>query len=337
MISFIIPAYNAEDTITRAIKSIADAGEDENYEIIIVENGSTDKTTEIIESFCQKNEKIRFIHSDKGVSKARNVALQVASGEWIVFVDSDDFLEEAAMETLQKNAGDSSVDFWVYGHKSGNVNKTVVDGGRERVFVDGEVGKCMAKMLENPTRYMQVWAKLFKKSIIVENNLQFNENLNLAEDSDFTLCYLKYCRKVCLSNDIIYHYSLDNPSTMRTYDGKKAMRYVYSMQESSKSVIDENDTIKKAFRKYVLMHMNIAMVREIYAIDNPVNFIQRYKQMKDLCHEEIFNNAMKGVKFRECFNIRMLPVLFLKSHLAPLAAMIFYLRAIQNNRRERWM
>ena len=93
LISYIIPAYNAADTLERAVESITHTCNMEKYEILIVENGSTDYTNSVALKLIQKyGENIKLIHSEKGVSRARNEGLKNARGEWIVFVDADDYI-----------------------------------------------------------------------------------------------------------------------------------------------------------------------------------------------------------------------------------------------------
>ena len=93
LISYIIPAYNAADTLERAVESITHTCNMEKCEILIVENGSTDYTNSVALKLIQKyGENVKLIHSEKGVSRARNEGLKNARGEWIVFVDADDYI-----------------------------------------------------------------------------------------------------------------------------------------------------------------------------------------------------------------------------------------------------
>ena len=245
MISFIIPAYNAEKTIERAIISIADMIKD--AEIIVVENGSEDSTVDCVKALQKKFENVRLLYSDKGVSKARNAALDTASGEWIAFVDADDYLDGACNEIFSKCIIDETVDLWLFGHYAGERAKTVTDGTSIRTFGKEKIDSARVEMLNNPTKYMQVWAKLFKTSVIKKYDLRFNEKMQFSEDSDFTLRYSKYCSKVCFSPEVTYHYSLNANSVMRVFDGKKVQKYLYALAETEKNVCGECDEIINAF------------------------------------------------------------------------------------------
>ena len=187
-------------------------------------------------------------------------------------------------------------------------------------------------MISNPTKYMQVWGKLFKKKVIVENAIKFDPELRLSEDSDFTLQYMKYVNNIKLSSEVIYNYSLDVTSTMRVNDGGKTRDYMYAMNKSAIHVDDESEDIKKAFDKYVLMHINILMVREIF-IGNE-KFVDKIETMKRICKENIFLNPIKRVRINECKSFRMMPFVFMKMKQNWLAGMIYMIRVKHNNKME---
>lgn len=120
-ISFIIPAYNAENTISRAVFSIIDSSRltDIEIEVIVVLNGCTDDTLHVVESIERKCSLVRHITSSKGVSLARNAGINVASGSWLAFVDADDCLTEDAISTQHSDIYADRYDFIIYGHYSG--------------------------------------------------------------------------------------------------------------------------------------------------------------------------------------------------------------------------
>ena len=90
MLSIIVPAYNAENTIKQSINNLLD---NDCFEIIIIENGSTDKTTDVVEEVVDKHSNVKLLHSTPGVSNARNCGIELASGDYIAFLDADDYYE----------------------------------------------------------------------------------------------------------------------------------------------------------------------------------------------------------------------------------------------------
>uniref|UniRef100_UPI0040575EFB glycosyltransferase family 2 protein n=1 Tax=Agathobacter sp. TaxID=2021311 RepID=UPI0040575EFB len=333
MISFIIPAYNAEKYLKRTIKSFLHQ-KSNKYEVIIVENGSTDGTTELAEQLCRQHHFLKLYHSAKGVSAARNLGIQKAEGEWIVFVDADDYLLEDALPMLLKDAEDSSYDLYLYGHESGTQKRLVTERLEGESFSGKDIADCRSLMLKNPTKYMQAWAKLLKRELIVENQIFFDENLRLSEDSDFILRYTKVCKEIRLSKEIVYHYSIDNCSVMRQGGGNKMKEYTAAMRETESKLAGEEPEILEAFQMYVLMHLNIGFVRDIFDTTNSDSFFKKVSQMKQITKEKIFAKAISKVKFKEGLSIRMIPILCLKYRLYVVSGCIYSLRACMNKKRE---
>ena len=332
MISVIIPAYNAEQTIERAI--ISAIRQIPDSEVIVALNGCTDQTEEIVKKLAAQNANVKPVYSEKGVSVARNTGIEQASGEWLMFLDADDYYEDNSQQSIQRCLENTAIDLWVFGHKSGNEERRVIDGTKIQTFENSAVLNARVMMLQNPTRYMQAWGKLYRADIIKQNDLRFNTTMTLSEDSDFTLRYSKYCSGIGFVPDVIYHYSLIATSTMRQNDGSKVRHYTDAMEKTRESVSGEPEAIRKAFQTYVLMHMNIAMVREVFAVGNTNSKAEKKALMKQTASEKIFADAISSTKKGECFSLRMAPILFLKMHLDGCAALVYSTRAKQNARRE---
>ena len=334
LVSVIIPAYNAADVIENAVQSvIRNINEVSNVEILIVENGSTDHTTEAAEKLQETYSVVRVLHSAKGVSCARNRGLQEAKGEWITFLDADDEFLAGGAQVLIRDAKAQEADICFYGHKNGNEVRSVCDKEELR-FTGDEIKQCEIMMLGTPTRYLQSWAKLIRKDFIIENKLQFNESLRLAEDSDFMLRCMEKASSVAVRKDIIYHYVISGSSTMRSFDGNKVRDYMYSMQETQKSLSLSSEELKNAYFKYILIHFNIAMVRELFCVSCKESFHGKVRMMKKILKGSLFETAVKRIPTRECLSVRMAAVLCIKWKLYFGAGVVYGLRAKQNAMRE---
>lgn len=334
MISFIIPAYNAESYLPRVVDVFYSTPIDADlFEVIIVENGSTDATTEIAKALSQKYSNVRLLHSDKGVSNARNLGIREAKGEWIAFVDADDYLTKDGLSIMLHDINENQYDFVLYGHEAGEKKNFVSDKEKGEIF--SNVQDARVQMLENPTRYMQVWAKLFKKELILQNDIFFDQDLRLSEDSDFTLQYSKVCSNIYFSSQIVYHYSIDNVSTMRMYGDDKLKQYVFAMNRTKKRIQDESNRIKKAFDKYILMHLNIALVRDVFCVANKQSYLKKIACMKTVIKESVFKEAIMQTGLTECKSFRMLPIFCMKLHLYWFAGLIYCVRAISNHAKEK--
>lgn len=331
-LSVIIPAHNAASTIKRTVDSIP---KDCNLtcEILIVENQSDDNTSQTVEILANKDPRIQLLTADKkGVSYARNLGLKAATGDWVMFLDADDCLLDGVGPILTDTIRNSKADLVLFSFEAGNIRKYVLSESGERTSRDVE--HVRIQMLSDPTRYMQVWSKLFRKSLITDNHICFDENLTVAEDSDFTFRFTRYCKSITLSHDLVYHYSVDSPSVMRTYDGTKAAAYLDAMRAGEKIAAEETPAIQHAFTRYVLMHLNIVMVRDVFCRENPDSFSEKIGDMRALLREDSFQKAIGDCQISECRNLRMSAILCLKLHWYRAAGLIFQIRASQNSRRE---
>ncbi len=335
-LSVIIPAYNAEKFIERAVNSVLEQKvENGRLEVLVVENGSIDNTTKTVEKIIEKQKAVKLFHSSKGVSHARNMGIVQAKGKWILFLDADDILLENVLSDVLYNANKSQSDIYFYGHKNNNKDRLVCDNHVEEVFDSLKMENCKIRVLENPTRYMQAIAKVYKSEFLKNNNLKFNPNLRLSEDSDFCFRCLQVAKKVEFKNNIIYRVLPNISSATRAFDGNKVKDYIFALNETKKSISLENKKVQHAFSVYVLMHMNIAMVRENFSLNNKMSFFEKYKNMKKVIKEPIFKKAIDITKKKECFCLRMAPILCLKLHFDLGASLIYSIRALQNYLREK--
>ena len=253
LISFIIPAYNAADTIEKAVQSLTDVP---RTEVLIVENGSTDETKQVLQRLKKKYSNIKIFTSDKGVSNARNLGIQNATGEWLAFVDADDYLARTGVATMMNDARHGEYDFFAYGHVAGQKQNSIAD--RKSVFDGGKLDEGRVQMIQNPTRYMQVWAKLFRRDIIEKNRIRFDAELPFAEDSKKTLRYMKHITSICWKPEMVYHYTLNPKSVMHVQTGLKAEKYICAMEKTAEAIQDENEIIKKEYDKYNNLMTNLS-------------------------------------------------------------------------------
>lgn len=329
LISFIIPAHNAAATLTAAVESIlAPTVNPSEVEVLIVENGSMDQTTKVAEMLSQQYDSVQLLHSEKGVSCARNEGIQSASGAWIFFLDADDCMTEHGTEYLLRDARQLRSDLLMYSYQVGGQIKTV------DVLKTGlTLEQTKAALISNPTLFLQVWSKLFRRVLAVQ--CKFDERLHVSEDSDFTIQYLQVCRSIQFSREIVYHYALNPYSVMRTKTNDKLEAYLQAMKITSEKLDLQNTIYKAAFYDYVLMHMNIAMVREVFVQPSQTYFLEQVRRLKTTCSQKMISDALDEVSLGRCRSLRMLPVLLLKLKLYVSAGMVYAFRAGINTQKER--
>lgn len=205
MISIIIPVYNVEKYLPQCVDSIL-AQTYTNFEAILVNDGSPDNSGAICEEYAKKDSRIRVIHQkNAGVSAARNNGIEQAKGEWISFIDSDDYVDWDYLENFHLKGNDSDIiiqglDF--YDHRNSQFFKQIK---LQDTVVETVIFKQLIadnKVLSNGYPY----AKAIKRDLIIGNNLRFDTSLSFHEDHIFVLQVLNLSHKIQLSSSTAYKY-----------------------------------------------------------------------------------------------------------------------------------
>lgn len=205
-VSVIVPIYGVESYLDKCIQSIINQSY-KDWELILVDDGSPDESGEICEKYVTIDSRINVLHLlNSGVSVARNRGMAIAKGQYITFVDGDDWIEPCYLESLLRYAGESVV---VYG----NVINDYSDGTPSSIVFDYTEGACI-KLEANEQAIIKYHilengfpvSKLFSADVIRTHKLTFDENLSYHEDHLFVLGYLSVVGTVILSSKPIYHY-----------------------------------------------------------------------------------------------------------------------------------
>lgn len=207
-ISIVIPVYNAEDYLDRCLSSIV-SQDMLSYEVILVDDGSTDSSPLICDRFSATDPRFKTIHKENGgVSSARNVGLNVADGEYVMFVDSDDALSPGALSALAQ-AVSAFPDFVVGGFNiyDDNIFFGEVTPVDDAFYQVSDMSRFYEDTMVRAGRlYRGPWAKLYRTSVIRRNHLSFNESLCYAEDKLFIYEFLNHASSAASVNLPVYEY-----------------------------------------------------------------------------------------------------------------------------------
>lgn len=328
LISFIIPAHNSAKTIVRCVDSINSIEDTSAFEIIIIENASSDNTVNVIAELQRKYTNIRMLTSPKGVSNARNTGIKQATGRWLFFIDSDDELNCPIDQLLNDALEDSSL--IVYGHISGNTTKRVCIENEK--FDKPRLSAACIRMLSDPTRYMLAWGKLINREVVVSNGILFDTDLRIAEDSDFVYQLIRHCDSIRFSPEIVYKYYANGDSTIRKEDPARIDDHLVALNKIMWASQIESDEIIHAVSLYILMNLNVLAVRNIFRVGGNSSFGKKIAELKNIVSKDVIRNSLRKIGVRDCLKIRMLPILMIKLRLYFAAAIIYDTRAKQNYR-----
>ena len=212
-VSVVMPVYNAEDYITQALETVLSQTL-EDFELICVDDGSTDESVEIIKSFASKDERIKLIEMNHiGVSTARNKGFLKSKGEYIIFLDADDFYEDTLLEKLYNSAKEHNLDivatdFDLYDNKKARYIKSPEEE-HGNIYAGGTVAsknEFPDFILQSTTGY--VWNKLFRSAFLKEKEILFAPELYVFEDVHFVCCALSLADRVSRVQENLVHHRI---------------------------------------------------------------------------------------------------------------------------------
>ena len=255
-VSIIVPVYNAEHTIPRCIESILNQ-EYSDFELLLVNDGSTDGSGAVCDAYAARDARIRVIHKENtGVSDTRNTALTQARGTYLQFLDSDDWITPDATSSLVRAAESAQCDlvvsdfYRVVGERVSQKGDIDDDGVMTRE-------EYAAHMMENPADfyYGVLWNKLYRRSIVEAHHLRMDPEISWCEDFMFNLEYIRYAETFRALQVPIYYYvktkgSLANQSLTISKTVKMKLMVFEYYQRFFKSVLDEEEYEKSRLKVY---------------------------------------------------------------------------------------
>lgn len=211
MVSIIVPVYNAERSLKRCVESLLGQTYP-NIEILLIDDGAKDGSPQICDKFAEMDNRVIVIHKENGgVSSARNIGIKRANGEYIQFVDSDDWIAQDYTEKLvaglEMNDSELVIGGMVFIQDKNQEVRTL----KERSIKEKQIWEKQFGFLYKEYFLNSVWNKLFLKDKIVE---LFQEGISLGEDCCFVLAYLKNISQVQLISDYGYYYEMESPNSL---------------------------------------------------------------------------------------------------------------------------
>lgn len=253
-VSIIIPVYNVMDCLCRCIDSVL-AQNMTDWELLLIDDGSSDDSGLICDGYAAKDVRVKVIHKlNEGVSSARNTGLMNTCGNWITFIDSDDFVSSDYLTDLYNETKNGNYDLIVSGHEKRCGIITQINS-----FEGDVVNKESFRRLFEKHHFSKgyVWAKLFKASVIYDNKLYFDTDTNYAEDAIFLYNYLLCINTVRLLPNVNYYYVVRGgslSSSISVYE--KELNNYYSNSEIADKMMAlwGGDNVYKYIRPYQFLY-----------------------------------------------------------------------------------
>lgn len=315
-VSIVVPIYNVEKYLRRCLDSLVNQTF-RDIEVIALNNGSTDNSLSILNGYANRDKRIKVIDNNNlGVSEARNIGIREAKGKYIVFVDSDDWINVDMIEILYKSISGNSCDLVMCTYV-----REFDDHSKEKVFnlpevnlyVGNEVKDKLLRKLVGPIgnelanpEYLDalgtVWAKMYKTSILRENNLKFVDlkEIGSGEDTLFNIYAFNKVSRVILLNKPMYHYWRGNINSITS-------RYIPNFVEKRrnyfnymKDFIKENelgDEYEIALNNRICTSV-LGMGLLECSKSNEISFFKKIKNIKSILKEDYISNAYGDLELR---------------------------------------
>lgn len=290
-ISYLIPVYNTEKYIARCIVSCM-KNMCEHDELILVDDGSTDRSGDICDAYASRRKNIRVVHQkNAGESAARNTGLSAASKEWIVCIDADDFLDGEAGNILEETIA-GGVDIVLYSyqrHVSGGYDEKDASGETRTYGADSRdyfVKGCFKGKMDfapldkfNPR---SVWAKAFRRSFIEQNGIRFHENVFIGADCEFMLeCYSK-ASKIKYMDKVLYHYFFNNTGSVTNKFKINLVDNAVASRDAMRRWLYEFPQYRDDYYTYCLNMLTLHIRDDFYHPDNKMNKKEKIRHFDDV-------------------------------------------------------
>ena len=302
-ISIVIPVYNTEKYLRQCLDSVVNQTL-KDIEIICVNDGSTDNSLNILKEYMAQDNRIKVVNKKNGgLSSARNEGLKYITSEYCYFLDSDDYIESNLLETACNFLANNEIDYYCFGSEIFfNYKNMIQDTNAINEYLRIKYkGIQKAKFNVGQNQNIHVWNKVFKTSIIKENNVRFIDGL-LYEDIFFTWYYFFLSQKIYFDPHIFHHYRIHPGSIMekaiQNKSYKSAVPHMYNWHELFLEISQNKKLFIKNYRNLVIL------LKQYTIITIEMARLNEEKQIKNL--SKVYQKELNTLFIKKCGIIRFL-------------------------------
>lgn len=336
-VSIIIPVYNAEKFLGKCINSVLTQTY-ENWEIIIIDDGSTDNSEKIYNEFAKNDNRFKVYYQDnKGVSAARNFGINIAQGKYIIFIDADDWIEkdfiDRMIEVIEKEKADMvQCNFYYVRNDTFEKRKHIspnysIRENLEELQLDILYREYEEKKNHNSVGAIRsVWGKIFKASILKE--IKFNENIDIFEDGIFILYALQMMKKVVLIDEYLYYYRITEVSSNIKFktDFDKKVLIIFKEMQNFVTKYKKDEKFIKCFYIMIFEMISATLEKDIFNIHNKSNKKEKIIRLKNFIQQNYCKTSLKQINKKDLNKNQKLLIFLLNSKLY---SIIYYLYVIK--------
>lgn len=306
LLSYIVTVYNKAGYLEKCLDSLVSNSKSDKYEIIVVDDGSTDGSAKICDDYAAKYSSLRVIHKENaGVSAARNTGILAAKGEWITILDGDDYIKQNSYDKLKKaiekygNRADL-IYFNGYGEKNGHIFKNNFFLKEDIDYTDrkDEVIESAVTIGILPKGYKHYYSlgapycKIIRKSFLIDNNAFFDTNVKFAEDTLFSVNLIDKAQGIFYYDAYLYFYSLNLDSVTRRFRPglSSDMDLFFSRLKDTLNL--KNRRIRRAYYTRAFLELQKCVRNEFYNKKNRIKLKEKRKATNAFLSHEPYKTAI---------------------------------------------
>lgn len=294
LVSVVVPVYNVENYIEKCVSSLINQTY-KNIEIILVDDGSPDGSYTIIDGLAKMDQRIYVIHQkNKGVSAARNAGLERSAGDYIMFVDGDDWVDPDYVSyflTLVKETGT------LIGMNKNNYSASRLKITEKKYTVEAEKA---IEWIYLDEIFVAVWNKIYSRRLLVDNNISFDSSIWYGEGMLFNIQCLQYVDKVSVGEKSVYHQTYNPNSAMHKFNLKSNLCGIKSLEVQRKNWEKNTPAIEKAWA-YHRYRFNRSVASGLLES----NMVSEYSDLYNECIKNIRKNIMMPLKMERTFKVKV--------------------------------
>lgn len=339
-ISVIVPVYNIkEEYLRKCIESLM-AQTLEEIEIIMVDDGSTDASGVICDEYAEKDHRIQVIHqNNQGVAVARNTALEAASGEWITFVDADDWCELSMCDEILKRAEEIGCEILIFTNYAVKAEKTIA---RNQFFAkdiaqfdaklkDEAELKTMVRLhpsfsFQPPENMMGgTWCKLIKHDFLKKTGIGFEPELTRSQDIIFYLNLFEQAGNISYYDRPLYYYRYTSGSVSKRYrkNAYKIFLIVLKKQDEFIRKYNKPQLFREVFSKGVMDTIRTCMLTDFVHEQNNERFCEKCRRVRNMISQQPIKDVLKSSNYKTLNKFQVIQKVLLKYNLVELLLILF--------------
>lgn len=247
--SIIIPVYNAQTTLPRCLDSIV-TQKFSDYELLLINDGSKDDSDKICREYAEKYPQIRYFPKENGgVSSARNLGLEQARGEYILFVDSDDDVSPDYFAVLEEALTRTGTELLLFGYRNFGGKESEWDTG---TYAETSEEAVACRGAEALRRYLfsSLWSKAFRRDIMEKHHLRFDADLTIGEDQAFIFAYAMHTSSMASIENILYHVDISDQDSLSRKRRDYLTEQLLQMHREMQSALEQSKHSPAAQRSW---------------------------------------------------------------------------------------